>query len=188
MQVNNLKNDSEERYNSFIVEVMKWCKELLEEHNELEFKEVKNKIVDYTKSNFVAPKGLYLTDKATNFINNEASGRTTITEFPNVYSKDGIDVEIGTVHSVKGETHSATLYLETEYKRHLDTERIANQLKGIPNTSKDGNVLQSLKIAYVGMSRPRYMLCYAIHKDRFKAIDGEQLRKLWDIDEKLINH
>ena len=32
---------------------------------------------------------------------------------------NGIVIHVGTVHSVKGETHFATLYLETEYKRTL---------------------------------------------------------------------
>ena len=35
----------------------------------------------------------------------------------NVYKEDDIEIEVSTVHSVKGETHAATLYLETFYNR-----------------------------------------------------------------------
>lgn len=36
-------------------------------------------------------------------------------------------------------------------------------------------------MAYVGMSRPKYLLCMAIHKDRF-TFDSESLRELWVIE------
>ncbi|WP_320168253.1 hypothetical protein [Mangrovibacterium marinum] len=36
-----------------------------------------------------------------------------------------------------------------------------------PKGKKDTYTKETLKMAYVGMSRPRFMLCMAIHKDRF---------------------
>lgn len=34
---------------------------------------------------------------------------------------------------------------------------------------------------YVGMSRPRYLLCVAIQKDRFDNMDCRELREIWDV-------
>ena len=42
------------------------------------------------------------------------SGKKDISDI-NIYHDSGIDIEVGTVHSVKGETHVATLYMETFY-------------------------------------------------------------------------
>lgn len=44
-----------------------------------------------------------------------------ISEKGNVYIGNGIDVEVATVHSVKGETHAFTLYLETYYDRYHES-------------------------------------------------------------------
>ena len=38
------------------------------------------------------------------------------------------------------------------------------------------------RVAYVGMSRPRYMLCVAIQQDRFDKIDCEALRRIWEVE------
>ena len=46
----------------------------------------------------------------------------------------------------------------------------------------DADTLKNLRVAYVGMSRPRYMLCVAIQQDRFDKIDCEELRKIWKVE------
>lgn len=101
----------------------------------------------------------------------------------NIFHTDCIDIEIATVHSIKGETHAATLYLETFYNRHHDSERLADQFKGIPYTGTDGDTLKNLRVIYVGASRPRYLLCVAIQRDRFDAMDCPELREIWDVVE-----
>ena len=99
----------------------------------------------------------------------------------NIYSLDGIEVEVNTIHSVKGETHAATLYLETSYFSKYESERIYQQLSGTINIDKSEQVVSTLKMAYVGMSRPKYLLCMAIHKDRF-TFDTPELRELWNVE------
>ena len=47
----------------------------------------------------------------------------------------------------------------------------------------DVDTRKNLRVAYVGMSRPRYMLCVAIQKDRFDKIDSPELREIWDVKE-----
>ena len=89
---------------------------------------------------------------------------------------------MATVHAVKGETHASTLYLETSYFGKHESERLAEQFKGIAYTGKEDRKLKSLRVAYVGMSRPRYMLCVAIQQNRFDKIDCDELRKIWKVE------
>lgn len=102
----------------------------------------------------------------------------------NVYKDGDLEIEVATVHSVKGETHAATLFLETMYYKY-ESEHFGDQLCGEPYVHRkgEGHVLQSLKVAYVALSRPKYLLAYAIHKDRFDKLDREKLKKIWEIKE-----
>ncbi len=104
-------------------------------------------------------------------------------EHGNIYRENGVEIEVATVHAVKGETHVATLFLETSYFGYHESERLAEQFKGVVFTGTDDKTLRSLKVAYVGMSRPRYLLCVAIQKDRFDRIDSDELREIWDVVE-----
>ena len=97
-------------------------------------------------------------------------------EHGNIYKEDDMEIEIATVHAVKGETHAATLYLETFFNKYYESERLKEQFKGITYMGTDDDTLKSLRVVYVGMSRPRYLLCVAIQKDRFHTIDCQELR------------
>jgi len=81
----------------------------------------------------------------------------------NTFVSDGGDViEVGTVHSVKGETHTATLYLET-FNYALDSERLLPFCLGKYPT-KDAMKARhraNLKIAHVAFSRPTHLLAFA---------------------------
>ncbi len=73
----------------------------------------------------------------------------------------GISVSFDTVHGVKGETHDATLYLETETQRASDLFRTLSLL--INNQKeKEGIYKRSSRCVYVGFSRPKHLLCIAI--------------------------
>ncbi|WP_339607551.1 UvrD-helicase domain-containing protein [uncultured Roseivirga sp.] len=103
------------------------------------------------------------------FLNNEDDHVIPVLEErenPNFHHSNGITVEVGTVHSVKGETHSATLYLETCFYRH-ETDKSKNQLIGNQVRQQDSEgVKKSAKMMYVGFSRPTSLLCYATHTSR----------------------
>lgn len=114
---------------------------------------------------------------------NETFYNTNANELPTNIFKDGnIEVELATVHSVKGETHAATLYLETKYYKY-ESEHFGEQLCGVPYQTRKGGIRikSALKVAYVGMSRPKYLLCYAIQEDRFDKLNKEKLKDVWNI-------
>lgn len=94
----------------------------------------------------------------------------------NLFKLNNVEVELGSIHSVKGETHSATLYLETCYYQH-ETDKSKRQLKGERLRARDGvRTKESAKMMYVGLSRPTTLLCYAAHIDRVNEDMRNQLQ------------
>lgn len=55
--------------------------------------------------------------------------------------------------------------------------------KGAIFKTRKGDVIikEALKIAYVAMRRPRYLLCVAIDKKHFKQEDYNKISKLWNV-------
>ena len=101
---------------------------------------------------------------------------------PNVYEYPAgapeVKIQIGSIHSVKGETHTATLVMETFYRaHHLRT------LKGWLVGSKSGGEQESdatrarLRQHYVAMSRPTHLLCLAMREDALNASDIDRLMR-----------
>jgi DNA helicase-2/ATP-dependent DNA helicase PcrA len=129
------------------------------------------------------------------FINNDVTNISSDDiiepENTNYYKEDGIEIEITSVHSVKGQTHCATLYLESYFQKDgtganaksYESQRLTEQFLGIPiKISNIGDrVKQSAKMAYVGFSRPTNLLCVAIHKDRFDKYLQSIDTNVWEI-------
>jgi len=110
------------------------------------------------------------------------------TRINNVFSENGITIEIGTVHSIKGQTHIATLYMESFYQRSVqnlgnyESERLHMQLKGHPlPVDAHEYIKQSMKMTYVGFSRPTHLLCFAVHKNRYDAKLGDIENEGWEV-------
>lgn len=80
-------------------------------------------------------------------------------------SDDGIRILVGTVHSVKGETHTATLYLET-FNYEVDSKRLLPFFEGrYPDAdARKSRHMQNLKIAHVALSRPTHLAAFACAK------------------------
>ena len=94
----------------------------------------------------------------------------------NTYIKDNVKLEINTIHGVKGETHLATLYLDTFWYKYdvsdylfklLSLELNDKQKKEIQNAQRNRNI-------FVGASRSQYLLCFVCKKidisDKIKDI------------------
>ena len=76
-----------------------------------------------------------------------------------------------TIHGVKGETHDATLYLETDRKRASDLSRILPYY-GVGKLGSSDLFDYSRKLAYVGMSRPKKLLCVAMQAKTYEKSKG----------------
>lgn len=84
-----------------------------------------------------------------------------------------------TIHGVKGETHDATLYLETERYGVSDLNRILSYF-GVDTQGTSPFYDSSRKLAYVGMSRPRKLLCVAMQAKTYEKSQGV-FDKDWEI-------
>lgn len=96
---------------------------------------------------------------------------------------NGIVIHIGTVHSVKGQTHYATLYLETEYQKASDASRLIEFLKGNrpEKETKKAYHQQNLKIAHVAFSRPTHLLVFACRASNIAGHEDGLKRNGWVI-------
>jgi len=98
----------------------------------------------------------------------------------NIYKyKDGdinFEIEISTIHKVKGETHTATLIVET-FKNGYDLFHLLKLLQGkkFAGANEDKK-----KLLYVAMSRATHFLCLAIHREQKngKQIDSADIAAL----------
>ena len=79
----------------------------------------------------------------------------------------GCRIEFDTIHGVKGETHDATLYLETDRRGASDLSRILPYY-GIGKVGESPLYNYSRKLAYVGMSRPKKLLCVAMQSQTYE--------------------
>ncbi len=165
-----IKKNHYTEYNELNLNLYKWSIDRLNSKIEQVYKSIQNYI----------PQILKIFDKeilnSRDFINNKPEMELVPdirneSILSNIYEKDGVQVHIGTVHSVKGQTHTATLYCETFYERgygNYESERLRNQFSGInvcetlKNLKSGGSkVKQTAKMAYVGFSRPTHLLCFA---------------------------
>ncbi len=131
-----------------------------------------------------------MNDELTNFINSsdlEADSEETI-QSNNIYNYSSgttdIDIEVSTIHGVKGETHTATCYLETFFHDY-DIKRIINYIKDKYSESRPKRVIQNLKMAFVGMSRPSHLLCIGVHRDSISGQEEALQRSGWDVNNEL---
>ena len=90
-------------------------------------------------------------------------------------------IRLGSIHSVKGETHTATLVLESFFHDHHLKELkpwLLGAKTGGSSRGPKGRLVREgtrmigrLKLHYVAMTRPTHLLCLAMRADAFE--DGE---------------
>ncbi|TSA24918.1 hypothetical protein D4R71_06255 [bacterium] len=117
-----------------------------------------------------------------NFVKNDnIEDVDIISNSGNIKTINGIDIKIGTIHSVKSETHLATLLLETQndgklekdyYFRDDSGNLFCNEIYKRPSSFK--LLERRLKTSYVAMSRPTHLLCVAINKERANCSDCDK--------------
>jgi len=80
---------------------------------------------------------------------------------------DGFLIKLSTIHGVKGETHDATLVLETKF-HEFDLSSMLPFATGekSPTPRLGQRQKKFMHQFYVAMSRPKHLLCLAIHSDR----------------------
>lgn len=163
-------------YNSFKQNLYIWSFSLSTKSNYSEvYACLKNFIVTEFKDWF----NLTLTADTKEFLGTAFEPLTVVAnENTNLHSSNTIDIEIGTVHSAKGQTHCATMYVETSFYKY-ETEKLKVKAKGGKrilnnplfkreheyNSGEYKRTKEAVKMMYVGFSRPTHLLCFACLKE-----------------------
>ena len=169
-------------YKDFRVRLAKWCLQIHKQEDV--FEEIKNYLTNEFREFF----NYHVNDELAAFINSsdlEAENEGTL-QSNNIYKYSSgtteIEIEVSTIHGVKGETHTSTCYLETFFHDY-DIKRIINYMKGDNTAPRQKNVvIQNLKMAFVGMSRPSHLLCVAAHKDSISGHEKSLHQNGWEIE------
>ncbi len=137
-------------------------------------KKLRTDIADYIKS-LLSIFQKTVNSKLSTFLTDTTSAIQAQQEPKQIYVYQDIQVVFDTIHGVKGETHTATLYLETFYDTFDIGNKILDFIASNVNKKKSLRTKVSYKayqnklpFAYVAMSRPTHFLCLAVHNDRFK--------------------
>ena len=87
-----------------------------------------------------------------------------------------VEVRLGSIHSIKGETHTATLVCETYFRaHHLMTLKPWLLQKKAGGARESGLSQSRMKQHYVAMTRPTHLLCLAMRED---ALDQGEIATL----------
>ena len=191
-----LKNSWRENYKTFLINIYKIAKKIEKDIDVINslLPEVENHFrFFFTIFNITPPSKIFIWD------NNKLSwmSEENINWEINTYKIPSYDwkITIWTVHSVKWETHTCTLYMDSIFHSH-ESDKLKDCIIWNPHNfvdMKNGETkknfklkAKSLKLMYVWFSRPTHLLCYSIWKEKYQKIiewvwKSEKLNKLWDV-------
>lgn len=180
-----LKSD-ENFYLNFKLNLYRWTKAAFSG----DYETCLNQITTYIASEeFITLFESQLTEKSADFFLTNPEEELTEDLTPNkvnIFEHNGIKIDIDTVHSVKGQTHTATLYFETFFRTVYESDLLPSffgenhNLK--PNQKNTKTKQKAMKMVYVGFSRPTHLLCFAVCKERFATMNAEnKLDELWEV-------
>lgn len=171
-----IENQFKASYEEFKHKLYNWCIDVIKG----EYESVFNSLKLFVNNEFKDWFNLKINPATQLFILNFHSEAETIPEPPTL---GNLKIDIDTVHSVKGETHCATMYVETSYYNY-ETQKIKSKkpfFKEKHDCSKKRDK-EALKMLYVGFSRPTHLLCFAVLEENVKD-DIKKFEEVgWDIN------
>ncbi|MBQ6780429.1 MAG: ATP-dependent helicase [Treponema sp.] len=179
-----IRNSGEDTYEKFKSTLFVWCKRIIN----------KDKSVIFDIRNYI-PKFLNLFsvkyEKSKNFVetNNQPSNTFESETKSNIYEDKNIKVSVQTVHSMKGQTCTGLLYLETfkakgNGNKKYESQKLASYICGnsiCDFPSENSFIKSAAKMVYVGFSRPTHLLCFAVQKERFDQNLSAVNKNEWEI-------
>ena len=160
------------------------------------FSECYTLLVSYLTGSFsrifeISTNNQVLADFCERDFDTELINAETPSEFP--------DIEIESVHSTKGQTHCATMYVETSFKDYESSHLFKIKKKATrkrPEVLYPNPLFQEkaeyaqvtckavMHMMYVGFSRPTHLLCYASYKHNW---NNKRIEKMEQLGWKIIN-
>jgi hypothetical protein len=105
-------------------------------------------------------------------------GETDTNVFVHQAGENTLRLRVDSIHGVKGETHAATLVVETFMNRTHDIKSVLPVLCGKKAaTSLTGSAIGHCKRIFVGITRPRELVCLAIYREHVGDKDVAYLEK-----------
>ncbi|OFC70821.1 UvrD-helicase domain-containing protein [Alteromonas confluentis] len=136
-----------------------WYKNSLELLRLIGLKEWETEVTDYISFSPSSPE-----------LSNEIEINNSFVE---VVNDRDVVIEIDTIHSVKGETHSATLLLETKYYQY-DIHQVLDNIVGLKSElPKGARKKKFMKQIYVAMTRPKYLIGITVDNSRITSTQKE---------------
>ena len=181
--INFLKSNGGDFYNSFKSKLFKWCFDIVSKEN---YEEIYTEIKNYICSNdFIGlnwnneidyiPRTI---SDSHEFVDKDYTFTVTDIQENADMEIDDFPINLSSVHAVKGQTHCATMYVESYYHNYeTEKKRIVNILKceehNIQNEQNNSRAIQAIKMMYVGFSRPTHLLCFAVLKENINEVVEE---------------
>ena len=146
-----------EKTNDFNAIVIDICNDILQNGGISDLNSLKNRL------------NAILGENRINFANSGSSSSTPIQNqtIENKCSYNGIEINIGTIHSVKGQTHGATLLFSNKEDRKQDIQHTMD------NTEK--RTPEFKRRFYVASSRARHLFAFAIEKTAYSGLTDTTL-------------
>lgn len=179
-----IKDSKDTLYEDFKLNLFKWCTGIINNDSSV-IQGIKNYIPDFLKlfnSEYKNSRSFVETTRG-ELVPVQTEKQNNI-----VYNND-IKVNIQTVHSVKGQTCTGLLYLETfngkaKSQKIYESQKLSESICGtdfsdLPNQSD--YIKTAAKMMYVGFSRPTHLLCFAVQKDRFDEYLSTINTEEWEI-------
>ena len=191
-----LKDTDQNFYNDFKQRLFNWCYSIISLKN---YEEVFTEYSNFIKNEIIGLFPDYKVSLSNNFVNQDFEftvQNDTIEE----ECKNDIHIKLGSIHSAKGQTHCATLYLETDY---YTSETTKLNVEIVPGTKRKPAVFgnnplffqeqnfshlnkarsnETLKMMYVGFSRPTHLLCFAVRKQNVEHDLEHYVASGWTVE------
>lgn len=184
-----IKSLGNEKYEDFKLKLFNWCFTII---TKKEYEDVYNEIKEYVENEFISYNWhndeilvARNIDKSAVFLNGSFKYISVEEDESSIIEDAEIKINISSVHAAKGQTHCATMYIESSYFNY-ETEKLSVTIKGTKNRAdtllpnplfneyhsyrfdKDTRAKESLKMMYVGFSRPTHLLCFAALEENVK--------------------
>lgn len=173
-----IKNKGDIYYQTFKTRLYNWCFSIIVEE---EYETVFTDLLKYIEEELVDLFPTFTVDRSKQFIEQEFEYKTVNNDV-DAGPQEDVVVKFGSIHSVKGQTHCATMYLETDYHAS-EIAKLTVEVKGTkkrpdfygknPLFFEEQNFShlnklrsnETLKMMYVGFSRPTDLLCFAVRRE-----------------------
>lgn len=203
-----IKRLGTEKHEDFKLKLFTWCFRII---GKKEYEDVYNEIKKYVENEFISynwyndeifiPRKI---DKSAVFLNGRFKFQSIAKDKSETDDDNEIKINTSSVHAVKGQTHCATMYIESSYYNY-ETEKLSVTIKGtknkpditLPNplfnenhnyrSDKDVRAKEALKMMYVGFSRPTHLLCFAVLEENVKDDIDKYKNAGWQVIDDLVN-